>query len=94
MTHNNKKKVTEADIPKRRIRFFSRSPEAPSRLEFSMVRNHIISNYVLENGKEYDLPEDVIKHLHSIKETRTFTEVGGQARTFTDRYYHCEDVEE
>lgn len=87
------KKVREADIQKVRVRYFRRHHEAPRVLKFSMIRNHIVSNYTLVDGEEYELPIDVINHLHAIKEEVTYTSVDGKTRNFVNQYYVCEPVE-
>lgn len=87
------KKIKATDIEKRRVRFTVRSHEVGRILEFSMVRNHIISDYKLIDGEIYDLPTDVIRHLHSIKEERVYTEADGGSRRIVDHYYHCEPVD-
>lgn len=87
------KKIKASDLEKRRVRFIVRSHEVGRIIEFSMVRNHVISDYKLIDGEIYELPMDVIKHLHSIKIERTYTEADGSSRRIVDYYYHCEPVD-
>lgn len=79
--------------PTKKIRFIVRSYNAPRRVEFSIIRNHKISDYVVEEGGIYDLPDDAIANLHAIKERRVYTDANGNSKTFLDQYYHCEPLE-
>lgn len=88
------KKHSEPAEPKmRKIKFFRKIAEADPVLDFCFGRRYKTFNYTLVEGNVYELPEDVIKHINSIKKTLSRSDVRTNEKIVYDVYYYsCEPV--
>lgn len=75
----------------RRVKFYRHGALGQSRLDFNLVINHRIQNYVLLEGQEYDLPQYVINHIASVKNTQYFSSAEtGEERKIETPIYYCQ----
>lgn len=91
MSDKKKPEITEPRI--RKVRFLRRTAEAEPCLEFSFGRKNRILDFSLVEGNIYELPEDVIQHLNSIKKTFIRSDARtGEVTTYNVNYYYCEPI--
>lgn len=90
---SDKKPSEPVEPKKRKIKFFRKIAEADPVLDFSFGRRHRIYDYTLVEGNVYELPEDVINHINSIKKTLSRSDARTNERIVYDMYYYsCEPV--
>lgn len=90
----SEKKKPEIQEPKiRKVRFLRRTSEADSCLDFSFGRGNRILDFCLVEGNVYELPEDVIQHIHSIKKTFVRSDARtNEITTYHINYYYCDPI--
>lgn len=90
---SDKKNSAPSATKTRKIKFLRRTVEAESTLDFSFQRKDGIYDFLLEEGKIYELPEDVIQHINSLKKTFVRSNAHTQEIiTYDVNYYYCEPV--
>lgn len=74
----------------RKVRFHKRLDLDTPYVKFTIFYKHLPTEFTLYDGEVYDLGEDVIRHLQSIKERDVITHENGQRQNVERNFYYFE----